>query len=119
MQAVCDRLLEIIQSAIDNGTKLPWHKPWERGNIEMTEHEITIQGNPNMPFNGSTGRPYSGLNAMFLDFEATGNGFPSNAWVTFNQAMRAVGYEKEEGSRKWEWARKSEEPTEPIVPVIA
>jgi antirestriction protein ArdC len=66
-----------IISALETGTP-PWVCPW-----------TTTPGSA-IPANLSTGRVYRGINVLLLNLQAMACGYPSNRWLTFNQA-RALG----------------------------
>ena len=70
-----------IIKSLERGT-VPWKKPWK-----APRHGH----NPNMPFNGSTGKNYKGLNILSLWAEAAEHGFESNAWLTYRQAVNLKG----------------------------
>jgi len=61
------RLIEMLKA----GTA-PWQRPWEPG-----------ERNGFMPYNPSTGKRYSGINAVFLMMA----GFEDTRWLTFKQAL--------------------------------
>lgn len=56
---------------------IPWVKPWQDSNIATGL----------LPFNGSTGKDYSGVNTLIL----WGTYYSSNAWYTFKQAKSLGG----------------------------
>lgn len=62
-----------IIAALEAGTS-PWACPWDR------EHGSL------MPANLSTGRRYRGINVLLLNLRQIAGGFPTNRWVTFQQA---------------------------------
>lgn len=59
-------------AALKEGTK-PWVCPWTSG------------GSFAMPVNGTTGKPYSGMNVLLLAMRARSEGYRSNQWMTFQQ----------------------------------
>lgn len=73
--AIANKFLEALQQNV-----IPWRKPWARTGRK--------------PFTGQhnfvTGRPYSGVNPMFLGFTAHVKGW-SDGWATFNQIKKAGG----------------------------
>ncbi|NGM49326.1 DUF1738 domain-containing protein [Caulobacter sp. 602-2] len=61
--------------------RLPWVQPWGRA-----------PGAPlSLPRNGVTGRRYSGVNILLLWGAVIENGYPSQGWLTFKQALAAGG----------------------------
>ena len=67
---------EIIEQ-IKKGTA-PWQKPWKPGESFM-------------PQNFSTGKPYSGGNALYLMSRGIRDGRADNRWGTYNQITEAGG----------------------------
>jgi len=72
----------------------PWQKPWEAGII----HE--------RPFNPTTGKPYQGMNAFWLEM----SGFNDPRWMTFRQAQD-LGGKVMKGARAkrieyWQWSEQ-------------
>lgn len=61
--------------------RFPWVQPW------------TGAGAPavGLPRNGATGRRYSGVNILLLWDAAVENGFPTQGWLTYRQALAAGG----------------------------
>jgi antirestriction protein ArdC len=55
----------------------PWVKPWRSGSKTAT----------GLPVNAATGRHYSGINIPILWGEAAEKGYPTQAWMTFKQAL--------------------------------
>ncbi|KAB1661664.1 DUF1738 domain-containing protein [Pseudoclavibacter sp. CFCC 13796] len=66
-----------ILARMQEGTA-PWQKAWQPG---------ALQGR--RAVNGSTGRPYSGQNSLWLLVRGFDRGFTDPRWVTFNQAKKA------------------------------
>ena len=62
-----------IITALEAGTT-PWACPWDR------EHGSL------MPTNLTTGRRYRGINVLLLNLRQIAGGFPTNRWLTFQQA---------------------------------
>jgi antirestriction protein ArdC len=61
--------------------RLPWVQPWGRtGSI-----------NPSLPRNALTARNYSGVNVLILWGAVIEQGWPSQSWLTFRQALEAGG----------------------------
>lgn len=65
------------------GGILPWTKPWKSG-----------VGNAgfSFPANATTGNNYSGINVLLLWLHGSEQGFPTQRWLTFPQALEAGGY---------------------------
>jgi antirestriction protein ArdC len=61
--------------------RFPWVQPW--GAAQTT--------GPGLPRNALTGAPYSGINILLLWGEVITKGYPSQAWLTFKQALAAGG----------------------------
>lgn len=74
-QEVTDRILAQLAAGV-----APWRKPWRGGSAPV-----------GMPVNGSTGRPYSGVNVLLLWGQAMDAGYSSSAWMTFKQAKSLGG----------------------------
>lgn len=85
-----DLYAEITAQMVDAlraGTK-PWVRPW------------SVHG-PGLPYNQSTQKTYSGINVFLLACQAIGQGYSSDAWLTFKQAQILGGSVKkgEKGTR--------------------
>lgn len=63
------------------GGRLPWVQPW--GASGGT--------GPGLPRNALTARPYSGVNVLILWGAVIEQGWPSQSWLTFRQALEAGG----------------------------
>jgi len=61
--------------------RFPWVQPW--GRADGT--------GPGLPRNAMTARPYSGVNILILWGAVIEQGWPSQSWLTFRQAMDAGG----------------------------
>ncbi|OAN62654.1 ArdC family protein [Sphingomonas sp. TDK1] len=61
--------------------RLPWVQPWGR----------TGGTGPGLPRNALTGRSYSGVNILILWGAVIEQGWPSQSWLTFRQALEAGG----------------------------
>ena len=68
-QEVTDKLI----AAIEAGTA-PWQRPWQ---------DVAAAG---VPMNGTSSRPYNGVNALLLMMTAQAEGYSDNRWFTFEQA---------------------------------
>jgi len=75
------RLVDILEA----GDLPPWMKGWEPGHA------------PHGPWNPTTGKQYSGENAINLMIAQMDQGLDQAAWMTYNQA-KAVGGQVEKGS---------------------
>ncbi len=61
--------------------RLPWVQPWGQ-----------VAGiGPALPRNALTARPYSGVNILILWSKVIEQGWPSQCWLTFRQALEAGG----------------------------
>lgn len=74
-----DEVTRRIIAALEAG-RVPWVCPWEKGGVA-----------PGLPRNAITGRPYSGINIVILWSALIENGWSSQAWLTFRQALAAGG----------------------------
>lgn len=61
--------------------RLPWVEPWGKDGATS----------PGLPRNALTSRPYSGVNVLILWGAVIENGWSSQSWVTFRQALEAGG----------------------------
>jgi antirestriction protein ArdC len=59
----------------------PWIQPWDAARAV----------GPALPRNAATGRCYSGVNVLILWAAVVRHGFPSQAWLTFRQALDLGG----------------------------
>ena len=60
-------------------------------NAGAWQHFLAQMPKTGAPVNASTGRAYSGINALVLWDEAIQKGYSSAGWLTFNQAKKAGG----------------------------
>ncbi len=65
--------------------RLPWVRPWGRPNGNG------VTAGPSLPRNALTSRSYSGVNVLILWGAVIGQGYPSQSWLTFRQAVEAGG----------------------------
>jgi antirestriction protein ArdC len=65
--------------------RLPWVQPWGRPNGNGAGI------NPSLPRNALTSRSYSGVNVLILWGEVIEQGYPTQSWLTFRQALEAGG----------------------------
>jgi antirestriction protein ArdC len=63
--------------------RFPWVQPWGRPEAAGLV--------PGLPRNALTGRHYSGINVLILWGAVIAEGFPSQGWLTFKQALEAGG----------------------------
>jgi len=61
--------------------RLPWVQPWDASKCPCT-----------MPHNAASERNYSGINVLILWAAGLEQGFGSQRWVTYNQAVKAGGH---------------------------
>ena len=80
--AVYENVTKSIIAELEGGTA-PWVKPWKAGK------RVGI-----MPANAISGHHYRGINVPILWHAADERGFPTNAWLTFKQALDAGGHVK-------------------------
>ena len=80
---IYQEITDKIVSQIENGV-LPWVQPW--------------QGGLSLPRNASTHRTYSGVNILLLWDALFANGYATNKWLTFKQAL-AMGGAVKKGER--------------------
>lgn len=64
-----------------NNNVIPWHKAWNATGA---------------PRNAITGKPYKGLNRLWLSVNGESAGYRDNRWCTFNQA-KSAGYKIKPG----------------------
>ena len=75
-----DEVTATIIAELEAG-RFPWVQPW--GRAEGT--------GPGLPRNALTTRPYSGINILILWGAVIEQGWPSQSWLTFRQALDAGG----------------------------
>lgn len=83
-----DEVTQTIIAQLEAGC-VPWVKPW----AAPGEPDDAASGTPapGLPRNAITGRPYSGINVLILWGATFEHGWPSQGWLTFNQAREAGG----------------------------
>ena len=74
-QEVTDKIIK----AIETGGMANWVRPWS----DISE--------PGLPKNGTSARPYSGVNTALLFIKAHEQGYGSNRWFTMKQANELGG----------------------------
>ncbi|MGR3807753.1 ArdC family protein [Pasteurella testudinis] len=70
-QQVTDDIIEALESGV-----MPWIKPWNDAEAER----IALR----LPYNGESGRHYSGINILLLWAAQIKHGFKQAKWLTFN-----------------------------------
>jgi antirestriction protein ArdC len=75
-----DEVTAKIIAELEAGT-FPWVRPWGRAGA----------GRPGLPRNAATGRRYSGVNVLLLWGAGFSEGYASQNWLTFRQALAAGG----------------------------
>lgn len=75
-----DEVTARIVAELEAG-RVPWVQPWGRKGST----------GPGLPRNALTGRSYSGVNVLILWGEVIAQGWPSQSWLTFRQAVEAGG----------------------------
>jgi antirestriction protein ArdC len=83
-QEVADRIIAALEQGV---------APWAPG------YECAA----GLPYNGVTGRPYSGINVLLLWLTSIERGYTSPEWYTYLQACQAVGLTKDAHAR---WTRE-------------
>ena len=76
-----DDITDKIIAALEEG-RLPWVQPWGTA---------AVQAPLAMPRNASTGRQYSGINVLILWGAVIQQGYPTQHWLTFRQALSLGG----------------------------
>lgn len=79
-QSVTARIISELEAG-----RFPWVQPWGR-----PDGGSTATG-PGLPRNALTARPYSGINILILWGAVIEQGWPSQSWLTFRQALDAGG----------------------------
>lgn len=70
-QSITDKIIAELESG-----RVPWVQPWG-----------TSKASLDMPRNGKTGDRYSGINILILWDAVVANGFSTNSFLTFRQAL--------------------------------
>lgn len=86
MDEVNAKLVKKILAQMESGDVAPWRCPWVK------------TGEPTMPYNLATKRPYTFGNVWFLWAAANESAFTSNAWATMKQANELGGKVKKGSS---------------------
>ena len=76
-----DSVTQSIIAQLEAG-RLPWVQPWGA---------VPGGAAPGLPRNARSGRPYSGINILILWGAVIEQGYPSQGWLTFKQALDAGG----------------------------
>lgn len=84
-QTVTDRIL----AQLEEGT-VPWTRPWDPKKATATTVAVDL------PRNGATGAAYSGVNILLLWDAAQRHDYPTQLWMTYNQA-RSLGAQVRRG----------------------
>lgn len=79
---------DLIVDMLEKGTA-PWQRPWDNGQASRAS---------GLPYNGATGRPYSGGNAMYLMAKGISQGYNDPRWMTYDQA-NAKGWQVRKGEK--------------------
>jgi antirestriction protein ArdC len=79
-----DEVTRRIVAELEAG-RVPWVQPWGRPNGEGSGT------GPGLPRNALTARNYSGVNVLILWGAVIEQGWPSQSWLTFKQAIEAGG----------------------------
>ncbi len=83
-----DDITDKIIAELEDG-RLPWVQPWGTAAAEAPLA---------MPRNASTGRQYSGINVLILWGAVIQQGYPTQHWLTFRQAL-SIGGNVRKGER--------------------
>jgi len=75
-----DEVTSRIVAELEAG-RVPWVQPWGRSSGT----------GPGLPRNALTARNYSGVNVLILWGAVIAEGYPSQSWLTFKQAIEAGG----------------------------
>ncbi|EBU5085893.1 DUF1738 domain-containing protein [Salmonella enterica subsp. enterica] len=81
-QQVTDKIIAALEKGVP-----PWRRPWRSAQ--------NVHGSA-LPVNATTGRHYSGVNIPLLWMSAEERGYPSDRWLTWQQA-KAVGGQVRKG----------------------
>lgn len=99
---------DLIVDMLEKGTA-PWQIPWDK-NIAAQQLQ--------MPYNGVTGRAYTGGNALYLMAKGMQKGYNDPRWMTYEQAKskgwQVKGGEKAEHVEFWQF-EKTEKIKDPIT----
>jgi antirestriction protein ArdC len=79
---------DLIVSMLEKGTA-PWQRPWDK-NVAATALA--------MPYNGATGRAYTGGNALYLMAKGMQQGYDDPRWMTYEQAQ-SKGWQVRKGEK--------------------
>lgn len=87
-----------LAEMIANNTA-PWQKPWEPG-----------EGTGGLPYNATTGKAYSGSNAIYLVMQQMQKGYSDDRWLTFKQAqdLGANVRRGEKGTQLVKWIEREQ-----------
>jgi antirestriction protein ArdC len=83
-----DEVTARIVAELEAG-RLPWVQPWAADGVPGPASGPGIA--PGLPRNAVTGRVYSGVNILILWGAVIEQGYPSQGWLTFKQALAAGG----------------------------
>ena len=81
-----DEVTARIVSELEAG-RLPWVQPWGASGVDASPGSA----GPGLPPNALTARNYSGVNVLILWGAVIEQGWPSQSWLTFRQALEAGG----------------------------
>ena len=86
--SIYDDITSRIIAELEAG-RLPWVQPWGTASAKVPLA---------LPRNAATERPYSGINILILWGAVVQQGYPTQAWLTFRQAL-ALGGNVRKGER--------------------
>ncbi len=84
--SIYDEVTQRIVGEIEAG-RVPWVQPWAARRADGLGAGAGVA----LPRNAATRRPYSGINILILWGAVIANGWPSQGWLTFRQALDAGG----------------------------
>ena len=76
-----DRLVASFVQQLEAGTA-PWVRPWTDGG----------EVDPSLPHNAASGRRYHGVNVLLLWAAGQAFNYPTNGWLTYQQARQLGGH---------------------------
>ncbi len=96
---------EMVNTMLDfiQNNSADWERGWYKPALEI-------------PANGSTGKPYRGINMLYLLMISAKKGYTDNRWVTFNQA-KELGAHVKQGEKSREifyWSQYDKKTKKPF-----
>jgi len=84
--SIYDEVTQRIVGELEAG-RVPWVQPWAARGADGLGAGAGVA----LPRNAASRRPYSGINILILWGAVIANGWPSQGWLTFRQALDAGG----------------------------